>query len=99
MGKKKDKKEKKDKYIPVHRTKEERIIDSKPIIMKLTELGITLEQNNELKELYILIKRYIEDGERLEINIPFPSINRRIKGVLATNIREEVCVKMISEKF
>ena len=103
MGKKhkknKDNLSNKEKYIPMYRTKEERILETKPIIEKLTELGLTLEQNNELKELFILIKTYIQDGERLEINIPFPSINRRIKGILATNIREEVSIRMISEKY
>ena len=96
---KKEKKEKKEKYIPEYRTKEERMLETKPILEKLTELGLTLENNSEIKELFLLIQRYIKDGERIEVNIPFPSINKRIKGVLATNIREEVYVKMISERY
>ena len=96
---KKEKKEKKEKYIPEYRTKEERILETKPILEKLTELGLTLENNSEIKELFLLIQRYIKDGERIEVNIPFPSINKRIKGVLAINVREEVYVKMISERY
>jgi hypothetical protein len=96
---KKEKKEKKEKYIPEYRTKDERVLETKPILEKLTELGLTLDNNPEIKELFLLIQRYIKDGERIEVNIPFPSINKTIKGVLAINIREEVYVKMISEKY
>ena len=42
---------------------------------------------------------YVNEGVRLEINIPFPSIDRRIRGVLATNMREAVWIKLETEKF
>ena len=83
---KKEKKEKKEKYIPEYRTKEERMLETKPILEKLTELGLTLENNSEIKDLFLLIQKYIKDGERIEVNIPFPSINKRIKGVLSKSI-------------
>ena len=37
---------------------------------------------------------YINTGERLLVNIPFPELNRKIVGVLATSIREQVWVKL-----
>mgnify|MGYP005711769945 FL=1 len=33
------------------------------------------------------------------INIPFPEIDRRIKGLLAISVNEEVWVKLEREKF
>ena len=102
MGQKyknKENKKQKEKYIPIYRTKQERILETKPIIEKLTEMDLTMENTPELKNLFILIKKYINDDERLEINIPCPSINKTIKGLLARNIREEVCVKLVSEKY
>jgi len=44
-------------------------------------------------------KEYISKGERIIINIPFPEINRRIKGVLAINKTEDVTVALMNEKF
>lgn len=101
MGQRNKKKENKEKtkYIPIYRTKEERILETKPIIEKLTEMNLTLENTPELKNFFILIKKYINEDERIEVNIPCPSINKTIKGLLATNIREEVCVRLVSEKY
>ena len=45
------------------------------------------------------LKEYISEGERLIINIPFPEINRRIKGVLAINKSEEVVIGLLNEKL
>lgn len=103
MGQKNKKKEnkenKKEKYIPIYRTKQERILETKPIIEKLSEMNLTMENTPELKNLFILIKKYINDDERLEVNIHCPSINKTIKGLLARNIREEVSVRLVSEKY
>ena len=40
--------------------------------------------------------KYINDGERIIINIPFPEIKKTIEGVLAINIKEEVAVRLKS---
>ena len=63
----------------------------KPILAKLSELQLT-PQYDAIKEL-LLNSKYIKDGERIEIKIPFPAIGRKITGVLATNVREQVWVK------
>lgn len=52
-----------------------------------------------IKELYILFKKYIDEGERILINIPFPEMNKRIEGVLAINKNEEVAIRLKYEKF
>ena len=48
---------------------------------------------NSLKK-FRKIKRYIQEGERIELKIPFPEVGRKILGVLAINVREQVWVKM-----
>ena len=95
---KKDKKNKKKRKEMVVRTKEERKKEVMTIIKQLNdfELNATYEP---VKKLYALIKQYIDMGEKLKINIPFPMINRRIKGLLATSVKEEVWIKLENEKF
>ena len=53
------------------------------------------KEDEPIKKLYIEIKIYIQEAQRIEINIPFPEIGRKIIGVLAINVREQVWVKMI----
>ena len=76
-----------------YRTKEERIKEIKPIIQKLTELKIKASDHEEIKELMTKIQVYIQQGERIEINIPFPIADVDILGVLATDVKERVWVK------
>ena len=38
-----------------------------------------------------------DGGKRIEINIPFPEIKRRIKGLLAISVNEEVWLKLEKE--
>lgn len=64
------------------------------IIEKLNEHQLSMSFS-AVAELYKLFKKYISEGERLEINIPFPEINRRIKGVLAISVREEGYIKLV----
>ena len=99
MGKKNRKKqEKRVKKEIVYRTKEDRQNEVKEILSKLSEfqLGINYEP---IKKLYEKFKEYINEGKRIEINIPFPEVNRRIKGLLAISVREEVWINLKNEKF
>ena len=98
MTNKKKRKVKKEKKEPEYRTKEERQSEVKNILEQLSEfqLNVTYEP---VKKLYLKFKEYISDGERLIVNIPFPEINRRIKGVLAINKREDVTIALLNEKF
>jgi hypothetical protein len=76
-----------------YRTKEQRIAEIKPIIKKLSELGVKASDHEEIRELLTKIQIYIQQGERIEINIPFPIADVDIQGVLATNTKERVWVK------
>lgn len=97
MGKYKKNKGKKNKERiklgQEHRTKEERQEEVKKIIKKLTELELSICYE-PVKELYGIMKEYIEKGERKVIKIYFPMINRNITGILAISIREKCCIKL-----
>ena len=97
MTNKKEKKIREKKEI-LYRTERERKIAIRPIIEKLTELQLTTNYE-PIKKLFILIQQYIKEGNSYEINIPFPMINKRIKGLLTDVISEEVWVKLEHENF
>jgi len=98
MGKKKKKKNKRKRKEIVYRTKEERQKEVREILKKLSQFQLTTIYE-PIKKLYKNFQEYINEGVRLEINIPFPEINRRIKGLLAISVREEVWVNLKNEKF
>ena len=82
----------------MYRTKEQRQEEVKNIFKQLNEfeLGIKYEP---IKNLYAKFKEYIAEGNRMKVNIPFPEINRRIKGLLAISVRENVWFKLEKEKI
>jgi hypothetical protein len=95
---KKTKKTKKPKKEIIYRTKEQRQEEVKEILKQLTEYELTIKYE-PVKLLYKLFKEYINENKRLLINIPFPMINRRIKGLLAISVNEKVWVNLKHEKF
>ena len=99
MGKKDHKKgEKRVKKQIVYRTKGERQNEVKEILNKLSDFDLNMTYE-PIKKLYQKFKEYIQEGNRIEVNIPFPEINRRIKGILAISVREEVWINLRNEKF
>ena len=80
------------------RTKEERQAEIKPIIVKLRELKLTIQEHTEIKELFIQMQLYINEGVKVELDIPFPAYNCCIKGVLSIDRREKVWVKLETNK-
>ena len=98
MGNKKKQKEKKEKKAPEYRSKQERQNEVKHILEQLSDFQLN-PTYEPVKKLYLKFKEYINEGERLTVNIPFPEINRRIKGVLAINKREDVTIALMNEKF
>ena len=94
---KKTKKKKVKKEI-VYRTKEERKEEVKNILKQLSDFDLNIKYE-PIKKLYQQFKIYIAEGNRMLINIPFPEIDRRIKGLLAISINEEVWIKLEKEKF
>ena len=97
-NKKKSGKDTKVKPTSEYRSLEERKLEINRIITSLVEYRLSLEFY-AIKELYILFKRYIDEGERILINIAFPEMNKRIEGVLAINKNEEVAIRLKYEKF
>ena len=98
MGKHKKNKPKKEKREIVYRTKEERQKEIREILKQLSKFELT-PRYEPVKELYKQFKQYIDTGDRIEINIPFPMIKRRIKGLLAASVNEDVWIKLQNEKF
>jgi len=98
MGNNKKNKNKKEKPIAVYRSLEERKEEVRKLINKLNELQLTTDYD-AIKQFYNLMFNYIRTGERTIINIPFPEMKKRIEGVLAINVREEVAIRLKYEKF
>ena len=82
----------------MYRTKEERQEKVKVILNQLSNFHLNIKYE-PIKKLYVLFKEYINDCKRIEVNIPFPEINRRIKGLLAISVNEEVFINLKHEKF
>lgn len=89
---------KKEKVKVVYRTKQERKEEVNNIINKLTELQLSTEYE-AIKKLYKTMFEYINNGDRIIINIPFPEINKRIEGILPINKLEQGTLRLKHEKF
>jgi len=76
------------------RSQTERQNEVKPILLKLKELRLNPSAYTSIKALYQQFQVYIQQGERIELNIPFPEFNVTIKGLLATSKEEKVWVKL-----
>ena len=87
-----------NKKFPVLRTKEDRTEEVLKIINKLTELELTVAYE-PIKELFIILQKYKNDGGKIMINIPFPMIEKRIKGILSDTINEKCSIKLVNEKY
>lgn len=94
MGYNKEKKEKRVRKDPEYRSLEERRAEVRIIMERLNEMqfGPTYEP---IRKLYSLFQEYIRDGQRIVINIALPDFDRRIKGVLAINKREDVTIALV----
>ena len=98
MTNNKKKKRTKVKKEIVYRTKKERQEEVKNILKQLSEFDLDIKYE-PIKKLYQEFKTYIAEGNRMLISIPFPEIDRRIKGLLAISVNEEVWIKLEREKF
>lgn len=81
-----------------YKTKDERKEDIKNIIKELTKFELT-PTYEPVKELYKKFREFIETGNRVKVNIPFPMINRRIKGELMPNKKGDSNICLAHEKF
>lgn len=91
-------KNKKLKKPQEYRTQNERKEEVKNVLKQLSDFQLN-PTYEPVKKLYLKFKEYISTGDRLVVNIPFPEVNRRIKGVLAINKREDVTIALLNEKF
>ena len=98
MGKYKKNKPKREKKEIIYRTKEQRQEEVKELLVQLNKFDLN-NLYEPIKKLYAEFKIYIQEGKRIEINIPFPEIKRRIKGLLAVSVNEEVWVNLQKEKL
>ena len=79
-------------------TEELRSKEARIIIDKLTELKLTISYD-PIKKLFIILQNYIKNGEKTNVNIPFPMINKRIKGILSDTVNEKCWIKLEHEQF
>ena len=82
---------KKEYKVSKYKTKEDRQEQVKTIISELNKLDLTI-QYDPIKELYACFKKYIDEGESVKINIPFPAIRQTIVGELKIGEKEECVV-------
>ncbi len=94
----KKKKKKKVKKEIIFRNKEQRKEEVSNVIKQLNEFELNITYK-PIQELFKLFKHYIESGEEVKVNIPFPEINRRIKGILSISVNQDVTVALLNEKF
>lgn len=80
------------------KTEEQRRASSREILKQLESLDLSVT-HPPIRELLKLMKRHNDTGDRIKVNIPFPEINRRIKGVLAPGVREDSYIVLKHEKF
>lgn len=81
-----------------YKTKEQRKEDVRNIIKELNKFELTLRYE-PVKKLYAHFKDFIENGNVVKVNIPFPMINRRIKGNLMPNMKADSVITLVKERF
>ena len=81
-----------------YKTKEERRSDVRNIIKELSNFELTIRYE-PIKKLYEHFKDFIDNGNHIKVNIPFPMINRRIKGELMPNKKADSTICLSHEKF
>ncbi len=83
---------------PILKNLDQRKSEVKEVINSLYSLNLS-QDYPPINNLYKIMFGYIKDGGKKNINIPFPMINKRIKGILPDTINEKCWIKLINEKF
>jgi len=94
----KKKKDKKEKKVTQYRTKDQRKEEVKNVMQQMNKYNLNMTYE-PIQKLFKLFKEYIDEDKDVKVSIPFPEINRRIKGKLSTNIKEDVTIALINEKY
>tara|TARA_A100001015_G_scaffold91931_1_gene102309 strand:+ start:127 stop:372 length:246 start_codon:yes stop_codon:yes gene_type:complete len=81
----------------MNRNNEQKKLIILEIIKKINELNLSTEYPS-IKTLYELFKEYLDNDYSININIPFPEINRKIIGLLPINLKNKPIIKIINLK-
>ena len=79
------------------KSQEERQAEVRPIIEKLTELKISVLEP-PIKELFTKMLLFVQIGEKIEVNIPYPKTNQIIEGILHPKIGKRTWIRMVTPK-
>ena len=79
------------------KSQEERQAEVRPIIEKLTELKISVLEP-PIKELFTKMRLFVQIGEKIEVNIPYPKTNQIIEGVMHPKIGKRTWIRMVTPK-
>jgi len=66
----------------------------RPAIEKMTEMGLTIVSTPELKELFLLIKKFLNGNERYDVFISLPKTKQVIRGELEVEVGKHTWVKL-----
>lgn len=80
------------------RNEQERSDEVREIIKQLNTFDLNMKYE-PIQKLMKLLNNYVSNGDRIKVSIPFPEINRTIRGLLATSKKEEVYIKLEYEKY
>lgn len=76
------------------RTREERIKETRVIIEKLNELNLTIIYA-PIAKLFNMMKTYINDGVKQDIDIPIYEIDKQIIGTLEIEKTKECILRIV----
>lgn len=76
------------------RTKDERVRETRCIVNKLNELKLSII-HEPIRQLFEIMRTYIHEGTRQNIDIPMYMINKKIHGVLEIE-KDKICRVRIS---
>lgn len=87
----------------VVKSKEQRVNEIKPILEKLGEMHLKVVQHNELQQLMVILKEFINDDSGninpTTVKILFPLLNNcTIDGQLSPLIGEKTWVRLTANK-
>ncbi len=77
-----------------YKKKSKKMSEIKPALQKLTELNMTVKTVPELKELYELIKLYLNNDKQIDICIPLVETNRVLRGSLEIDETKPTWIKI-----
>ena len=79
----------------LYRTREEKSKETKEIISSLQKLNLNPRDYEPVRDLYKLMREYVDQEKRIVVNIEFSEIHKRIEGVLANKRTERVYVRLV----